>query len=78
MLPSEVQAVHNSVVVLPQSLQKNVLYSRRSDRSVSLLSSCVPDLSLDSFALDLDAACGKLYPDRALAFQVELIPCKAG
>lgn len=57
---------------------KIVLYSRRSDRSVSLLSSCVPDLSFDGLAFYLDAACGKLYPDGTLALQVELIPGEAG
>lgn len=55
-----------------------MLYSRRSDSSVSLLSSCVPDLSLDGLAFYLDAACGKLHPNGALALQVELIPGEAG
>lgn len=60
------------------SAQAAKLYSRRSDRSVSLLSSCVPDLSFDGLAFYLDAACGKLYPDGTLALQVELIPGEAG
>ena len=57
---------------------KHVLYSRRSDSSVSLLSSCVPDLSLDGLAFYLDAARGKLHADGALALQVELISGEAG
>lgn len=52
-------------------------YSRRSDSSVSLLSRCVPDLSLDSLAFYLDAASGELHPDGALALQIELIPSEA-
>ena len=54
------------------------MYLRRSDSSISLLASCVPDLSLDGLAFHLDASCGKLYPDGALALQVELIPSEAG
>ena len=53
-------------------------YSRRSDSSVSLLSGCVPDLSLDGLAFDLDAARGKLHPDGALALQAELIAGESG
>lgn len=55
-----------------------MLYSRGSDGAVSLLSSRVPDLSLDCLALYLDAASGKLHPDGALALQVELISCEPG
>lgn len=56
----------------------NGYYSRRGDRPVSLLSSCVPDLSLDGLAFYLDAACGKLHTDGTLTLQVELIPGEAG
>ncbi len=50
---------------------------RWCDGPVSLLSSRIPDLGLDSLALHMDTACGKLHPDGALALQVELIAGEA-
>lgn len=57
---------------------KQLIYSRRSDCSVSFLSCCVPDLSLDSLAFDLDVASSKLYPDGALALQIKFITGESG
>lgn len=51
---------------------------RRSNRPVALLAGRVPDLCLDGLPLHLDAPCCKLYPDCALALQVELVSGEAG
>lgn len=67
----------NKAMVIPLGFKK-LKSSRRSDSSVSFLSRCVPDLSLDSLAFHLDAASGKLYPDGALALQVKFISGEAG
>jgi hypothetical protein len=43
------------------------------DSAVAFLSRCVPDLRLDGFGVDLDAARGELDTDCRLAVEVELI-----
>lgn len=53
-------------------------HSRWRDGTVALLAGCVPDLGLHRLAIHLDAACGKLNPDGALALQVELVSGEAG
>ena len=35
---------------------------------------CVPNLSLDGFVVNLDASSGKLHSNGGLGLQVELIP----
>lgn len=55
-----------------------VPHSRWCDGTVALLSGRVPDLGLHCFAVHLDAACGKLHSNGALALQVELIAGEAG
>ena len=62
--------------VMPMKGGKSDL--RRRDGPVPLLTGGVPDLRLDGLPLHLDAACGKLHPDRALALQVELVSGEAG
>ena len=39
-------------------------------------STCVPDLSLDSLSIYLDAAGGKLHANGALALKIELVSCE--
>ncbi|KAG5847912.1 hypothetical protein ANANG_G00131250, partial [Anguilla anguilla] len=51
-------------------------HSRGGDGSVALLSRCVPDLGLYGLPVHLDAACGELHADGALALQVKLVPRK--
>lgn len=59
--------------------QQKLLFShtrchlRWCDRSVSLLSCCVPYLSLYCLPINLNASCCKLYSNGAFAFQVKLI-----
>ena len=45
----------------------------RGDGTVALLTGSIPDLSLDGFGIDLDAASGKLDADGGLAVKVELV-----
>merc|ERR1719454_1173950 len=51
---------------------------RRSNGSVALLSSRVPDLGLNGLPIHLDGSSGELDPDGGLRLQVELIPCEPG
>ena len=44
------------------------------DCAVALLTRCVPDLCLDGFVIDLDAAGGKFDADGGLAVEVEFVP----
>ena len=44
------------------------------DGTVSFLSSSIPNLSLDSFAVDLNAPCGELNTNGGLGLQGELVP----
>mmetsp|Transcript_12816 Transcript_12816/g.39407 ORF Transcript_12816/g.39407 Transcript_12816/m.39407 type:complete len:210 (+) Transcript_12816:1973-2602(+) len=49
---------------------------RSRDRPISLLTSSIPDLSLDRSTLSLDATCGKLHPNGRLGLEIELVSCK--
>jgi len=45
----------------------------RSDGTVSLLASRVPNLCLDGFGVDLDGSCGEFDTDGGLGVEVELV-----
>ena len=49
----------------------------RSDRTVALLTSGIPDLCLDGLGVDLDRASSKLHTDGGLGVQVELVPSES-
>ena len=48
----------------------------RGDGPIALLSSGIPDLSLDCLCVNLDGSCGELNTDGRLGVKVELIPCE--
>lgn len=53
-------------------------HSRWRDGTVAFLAGRVPDLGLHRLAIHLDAACGELNPDGALALEVEFVSGEAG
>ena len=68
-------------LVLADVVHKESSYSAsvvcRCDRPVSLLSSCVPDLRLDSLCVNLNWSGCELYTDGWFRVEVELVACES-